>query len=51
MGKRRMDVAWVKLCLFIAVAKVQKAVFAPLRPKKGFARLPLGGLLPPAFPP
>jgi hypothetical protein len=46
-----MGVAWVKLCLFIGVAKVQKAVFAPLSPKKGFARLPMGSLLLPAFPP
>jgi hypothetical protein len=46
-----MDVAWVKLCLFIGVANVQKAVFAPLSLNKGFARLPVGSLLPPAFPP
>jgi hypothetical protein len=46
-----MGVAWVKLCLFIGVAKVQKAVFAPLSLKKWFAKLFLGGLLPPAFPP
>jgi hypothetical protein len=41
----------VKLCLFIGVAKVQKTVFAPLSAKKWFAKLPLGSLLLPVFPP
>jgi hypothetical protein len=46
-----MGVAWVKLCLFMGVAKVQKAVFAPLSPMKWFDKLILGSMLLPAFPP